>query len=196
MLTLKMTLFHSGKEDTDSDHKLVHERVIEVPVPAQPENGQSITLEDCLASYFDNQVIVERYLQQRRNTIGSVRSIDDRKAPAETDVKSLNASQPSTPLAISFQDIPFPIPPSGPGSTLVRRPTLFNKLVDPEKGELAELNSNQMEDSRPGRRRTLSTKKVEVKMPAFQFFSLIRETLQTFSHILHADKACSLVHTC
>ena len=195
MLTLKMTLFHSGKEDTDSDHKLVHERVIEVPVPAQPENGQSITLEDCLAAYFDNQVIVERYLQRRRNTIGSVRSMDDRKTPAETDVRSISESQPSTPLATNFQDVPFSVPPPGPGSTLVRKPTLFNKLVDPEKDELAELNSNQMENSRPGRRRALSSKKVEVKMPAFQFFSLIRKTFQTFSHILHADKPCSLVHT-
>ena len=175
MLTLKMTLFHSGKEDTDSDHKLVHERVIEVPVPAQPENGASITLEDCLAAYFDNQVIVERYLQRRRDTVGSIRSMDDRKAPAETDVRSISESQPSTPLASNFQDVPFAVSPSGPGSTLVRRPTLFNKLVDPEKGGFAELNSNQMEDSRPGRRRALSSKKVEVKMPAFQFFSLIRK---------------------
>ncbi|KAL8794875.1 MAG: hypothetical protein Q9195_002587 [Heterodermia aff. obscurata] len=172
MLTLKMTLFHNGKEDADSDHKLVHERVIEVPVPNHPENGQSITLEDCLAAYFDNQVIVERYLQRRRTTIGSVRSMDDRKALAETDVRSISESQPSTPLAASFQDVPSPVPPLGPGSTLVRKPTLFNKLVDPEKGELAELHSNQMEDSRPGRRRALSSK-VEVKMPAFQFFSLI-----------------------
>lgn len=176
MLTLKVTLFHCGKEDADSDHKLVHERVIELPVPAAPENGQSITLEDCLAAYFDNQVIVERYLQQRRNTLNSVRSYqsDDRKVPWE-ETRSISESQPSTPLTAKPQDVPFPISPSKVGTTLVRSPSIFNKILDPEKAALSERDSKlHDENARPGRRRGASSAKVEVKMPAFQFFNLIR----------------------
>ena len=179
MLTLKMALFHGGKEDPDSDHKLVHERVIEVPVPDQVESGQSITLEDCLAAYFDNQVVVERYLQQRRNTLNSVRSFysDDRKVPLE-DVRSISESQPSTPLAANSHDVPSPPSPSRLGGTMVRSPSLFSKIVDPEKAELYERDSAKHDvHFRPARRRGASLAKVEVKMPAFQFFSLIRKSL-------------------
>ena len=143
MLTLQMTMFHNGKEDVDSDRKLVKERVIEVPVPAPNEDGQSITLDDCLVSYFDNQVIVERYVQQRRNTAHSLRSFasDDRKVPFD-DVQSIDESAPSTPMATVAQDAPYATSPSRLQTSLIRKPSLFSKVLDPEKRDLsAELNS-------------------------------------------------------
>ena len=115
MLTLQMNLYHGGKEDTESDQKLVHERVIEVPVPSQPEDGQSITLEDCLTAYFDNQVVVERFLSQQMSTLNSTGSFqsDDSKVPVRVDTTAINESQPPTPQVDSVsQDIVFPSSPS------------------------------------------------------------------------------------
>ena len=180
MLTLQMNLYHGGKEDTESDHKLVHERVIEVPVPSKPEDGQSITLEDCLTAYFDNQVVVERYLTQRRNTVNSIRSFqsDDHKVPLEVDVRSINESQPSTPQVTNVsQDLIFPSSPSRTNGTMVPKPSIFNRSVDPEVSGFSNLMSPLSNDNNVnGRRRGASLMKVEVKMPAFQFFSLIRKS--------------------
>ena len=180
MLTLQMNLFHGGKEDSESDHRLVHERVIEVPVPSQPEDGQSITLEDCLTSYFDNQVIVERYLTQRRTTVTSMSSSqpDESKVPGEVDVRSIAESEPSTPQGENASpDAVFPSSPSRLKGAMVRKPSIFKRSIDPEKSGLHDLDQTISNDSTAsGRRRGTSLMKVEVKMPAFQFFSLIRKS--------------------
>jgi hypothetical protein len=69
LLTLKMDVYHYGKEDLD-DHRIVRERLLDVAIPEPPENGHSINLEDCLENYFNNKVEVKRHLQ-RRNTINA-----------------------------------------------------------------------------------------------------------------------------
>ena len=179
MLTLQMNLYHGGKEDSESDHKLVHERVIEVPVPSQPEDGQSITLEDCLTAYFDNQVVVERYLTQRRNTVTSLCSspVDESKLHGEVDVRSIAESEPSTPQGDNAaSDAVFPSSPSRLKGAMVRKPSIFKRSLDPEKAMLQDLDLTTSNDTTAsGRRRGTSLMKVEVKMPAFQFFSLIRK---------------------
>ena len=67
LLTLKMDVYHTGKEVND-DHRIVRERLLQVAIPENPEEGTEIRLEDCLESYFNNKVEVKRHLQ-RRNTI-------------------------------------------------------------------------------------------------------------------------------
>lgn len=69
LLTLKMDVYHTGKEDTD-DHRIVRERLLDVAIPEPPDDGSSINLEDCLENYFNNKVEVKRHLQ-RRNTINA-----------------------------------------------------------------------------------------------------------------------------
>ena len=55
LLTLKMDIYHTGKEDLTDDHKFINERLLEVAIPEAVE-GQTITLEDCLESYFNNRI--------------------------------------------------------------------------------------------------------------------------------------------
>jgi hypothetical protein len=69
LLTLKMDVYHTGKEDLD-DHRIVRERLLDVAIPEPPEDGSSVNLEDCLENYFNNKVEVKRHLQ-RRNTINA-----------------------------------------------------------------------------------------------------------------------------
>ena len=184
MLTLRMDLFHSGKEDTAGDHKLVKERVIEVPVPAQPEDGHSITLEDCLATYFDNRVDVYRYQQERRNTLTSLSSSagDVAKSRAlHVEVASLPGSQPSTPQAFRQQDLTSPKTPVRPAIDRERLPSIFASSIDPAKRELAHASPRRRNSDLAATRRRAGSLKKEVKMSAWQFFNLIRKTHKAVS---------------
>ncbi|KAK3358989.1 ubiquitin carboxyl-terminal hydrolase-domain-containing protein [Lasiosphaeria hispida] len=58
LLALQVDLFHHGKGDAD-DHKVVHERLLNLAVPPDPE-GKGLKLEDCLEEYFNNKVDVLR----------------------------------------------------------------------------------------------------------------------------------------
>ncbi|KAL1836841.1 hypothetical protein VTJ49DRAFT_4605 [Mycothermus thermophilus] len=58
LLALQMDLFHQGKGDVD-DHKVVHERCLNLPVPPDTD-GKGIKLEDCMEAYFNNRVDVLR----------------------------------------------------------------------------------------------------------------------------------------
>lgn len=68
LLTLEVDLYHEGKADATDDHKFINERLLEVAVPAEPENGRSIRLEDCLEDHFNARVEVVRQME-RRNTL-------------------------------------------------------------------------------------------------------------------------------
>lgn len=72
LLTLRMDVYHTGKEDKD-DHRIVRERLLDVAIPDPPADGSTLRLEDCLESYFNNKIEVKRHLQ-RRNTVQSFRS--------------------------------------------------------------------------------------------------------------------------
>lgn len=58
LLSLQVDLFHHGKRD-DDDHKVVHERLLNLAVPPDPK-GKGIKLEDCMEDYFNAQVDVLR----------------------------------------------------------------------------------------------------------------------------------------
>lgn len=182
MLTLKMDLFHSGKEDTDSDHKLIHERVIEVPVPVQPEDGSGITLEDCLETYFDNRVEINRFQHYRRNTVSSMRSNTsvDKGQSIHVEAAGINDSQPSTPQGLRAAEAMSPLSPIRPAADRQNLPTIITTSLDPEKADLPDVSSPvKIDDLATSRRRAGSLKK-EVTMPAWQIFNLIRKKSNRF----------------
>lgn len=77
-----MDLFHQGEKDED-DHKIVHERLLNLAIPPDPE-GRGVKLEDCLEEYFNTTVDVLRdTLEEKRKDAESRRSI--RVVPEERE---------------------------------------------------------------------------------------------------------------
>lgn len=151
MLNFKVDTFHSGKEDSASDHKTAQERVIEVPVPAQPENGRPIHLENCLETYFDNQVEVYRFAQARRNTLSSIKSgmsdDADKSQTLHIEVASLNDSLPTTPLSPRPHEGISPTILDRPALDRGRQPSIFATTTDPEKRDGMELTSHNQDST-------------------------------------------------
>ncbi|KAL8643841.1 MAG: hypothetical protein Q9226_008088 [Calogaya cf. arnoldii] len=168
LLTLKMDIYHHGKEDAGDDHRFVNERCLEVAIPES--NGAGLTLETCLTEYFNNRIEVKRYLQQRRGTIGSVRSqasfdSSSKGSVAHIETVECDDSLPSTPIS--------PLPASAtrrPTFGRVRAPSIIQESYISEKEEITDTPA--YESPHNGRRRGGSLRK-EVVMPAWQFFSLI-----------------------
>ena len=180
MLTLKMDIFHTGKEEVDDDHRFIRERLLEVAIPEDRADGSMITLEDCLETYFNSRVEVKRYLE-RRNTMNSLsarqQSWDSSKVqPLHIESVEVPESGSSTPATGAPPPLP-PYSPIRPGPlpfrTQQRQPSIIQESVvyGQDIDEKAAFKS-----SKPisGRQRALSVRK-EVMMPAWQFFSLIRE---------------------
>ncbi|KZF22536.1 cysteine proteinase [Xylona heveae TC161] len=163
LLTLKMDIFHTGKEEAADDHKFVNERLLEVAIPTDLEENKVITLEDCLETYFNNRIDVRRHLE-RRQTQTSVRSADSSKAlgyhheKVEAVELGSRPSSPSSPLS----QTPTNASPLRPAISRHRAPSIIRDRV------VEEANSSE----RAGPRRKSSIRK-EVMMPAWQFFSLI-----------------------
>ncbi|KAL8861437.1 MAG: hypothetical protein Q9178_002310 [Gyalolechia marmorata] len=167
LLTLKMDIFHHGREDAGDDHKFVNERCLEVAVPEH--NGSGLTLETCLTEYFNNRIEVKRYLQQRRATIGSVRSqksFDSSTKGAASHIETVECddSLPSTPIS------PPPASVRTPMFSRIRAPSIIQESYISEKDDT--INTPDYEKPYHGRRRGGSLRH-EVVMPAWQFFSLI-----------------------
>lgn len=172
LLTLKMDIFHTGKEDVSDDHKFVNERLLEVAIPEEPGDGTVITLEDCLEMYFNNRIEVKRYLE-RRGTLNSGRprwSVDSTKGSAShVEVAEYEELQPS-PISPLLE---IAGSPKSPTQVRVRAPSIIREHYVEEKGELLDSSSAlENESSQSGRRRAGTLRK-EVMMPAWQFFSLI-----------------------
>ncbi|KAL9046410.1 MAG: hypothetical protein Q9206_007088 [Seirophora lacunosa] len=171
LLTLKMDIFHHGKEETGDDHKFVNERMLEVAIPEEPNDGSALTLEACLENYFNNRIEVKRYLSNRNRTNRSVRSqasFDSSKgAASHVETVELDDSMPSTPLS--------PMPASmkssrRPTNSRPRAPSIIQEYYVSEKDD--SLDAPDYESAHHGRRRAGSLRR-EVMMPAWQFFSLI-----------------------
>ncbi|KAI4220525.1 MAG: hypothetical protein L6R36_007564 [Xanthoria steineri] len=168
LLTLKMDIFHHGREDAGDDHRFVNERCLEVAIPET--NGSGLTLETCLTEYFNNRIEVKRYLQQRRGTLRSVRSqasfdSSSKGSSAHIETVECDDSLPSTPIS--------PLPASAtkrPAFARARAPSIIQESYVSEKDDT--MDTPAYESPRNGRRRGGSLRK-EVVMPAWQFFSLI-----------------------
>ena len=175
LLTLKMDIFHTGKEDMKDDHKFINERLLELAIPDEPSDGHTITLEECLEMFFNNKIEVKRYMDslERRNTLTSARSrasVSSTKGNAlHVEVAEVEDSQPFSPAPGSAQTNPFS--PTSHQSNVPRRraPSIIQEHYINEKygSPLGE-----DEKSQPRVRK-------EVMMPAWQFFSLIRSYIMS-----------------
>jgi hypothetical protein len=187
LLTLKMDIYHTGREDKEDDHKFVNERLLEVAIPEQ-EGDHVITLEDCLETYFNNRIEVKRYLQ-RQNTIASIKSRDESSVDRDAEktealhIETVELLGPESPL-VATPTAMEPATPSTPtrpfldgrrradsifGSRYARKP--HETWNFDEKKHLQEM----LDNSSGGRPRSASLLRKEILMPAWQFFSLIRK---------------------
>ena len=177
LLTLKMDIYHTGKEDMSDDHKFINERLLEVAIPSEPTDGHILTLEDCLEAYFNNRIEVKRYLE-RRNTISSSRSVDSLSISKgfSAHVEEVETTPTLSP-AHSALPGPEKVSPwssfsgaadSSGSRKMGRRDSIVQERFIPDtSGE-----QTGGADSPTSRRGVL---RKEVMMPAWQFFSLIRK---------------------
>ena len=190
LLTLKMDIYHTGREDKEDDHKFVNERLLEVAIPDQEGEG-IITLEDCLETYFNNRIEVKRFLQ-RQNTIGSVRSVDRETVDRDPEknetihVESIevgpDSPMVSTPVSIAPSSPSTPVRPVLDGRR--RADSIFSqrfKNPDDKKFDEKKHLDDMWSNSSGGRPRSASLLRKEVLMPAWQFFSLIRRFFTNMS---------------
>lgn len=171
LLTLKMDIYHTGKEDADDDHKFINERLLEVAIP-QDSSGekQVVTLEECLEEYFNNRIEVRRWLE-RRSTITSPKAVEPSfKATAiHVETVELDSDSPPTPLSAS---------PSHPSSMRPsirhRAPSIIQERFIPDRLENGLPSLSNVESKSSASRLHPGSFRKEVMMPAWQFFSLIR----------------------
>jgi hypothetical protein len=188
LLTLKMDIYHTGREDEEDDHKFVNERLLEVAIPEQPEGGHVVTLEDCLETYFNNRIEVKRYLQ-RQNTIATMKSRDEEfvdKDPEKNEtihIETMEMEEAMTPIVstpISLEPT-TPISPVRPPLEGRRRAdSIFSQRYSRKSPEWSKFDEKKhvedmLDNSSSGRPRSASLLKKEILMPAWQFFSLIRK---------------------
>ncbi|KAL9577306.1 MAG: hypothetical protein Q9203_007515 [Teloschistes exilis] len=169
LITLKMDIFHAGKVEDGNDHRFVNERLLEVAVPEDYNDGSTITLEDCLTTYFNNRIEVKRHLQrtQRTGSLMSTASFDSEKCHAtHIETVEYDESWPSTPLSPLPTQYKSPRRPTGPRT---RAPSIIQEYMS-EKS--FAYDAPDYESPQGPRRRTGSMRK-EVLMPAWQFFKLI-----------------------
>nr|POE56603.1 hypothetical protein CFP56_33575 [Quercus suber] len=188
LLTLKMDLYHTGKEDPQDDHKFVNERLLEVAIADQPRDGEDvITLETCLEQYFNNRIEVKRHIENmRRNTLRSAVEAETEQEHAgkvekdsKTHVEVVEMDSPETPSE-SPRTPGFPsqgkdpIAKLRPGMGRSRADSIFSQ----RKIALSDTDSDMgRTTSDPDRTvdsqyRKLSLR-TEVLMPAWQFFKLL-----------------------
>jgi hypothetical protein len=189
LLTLKMDIYHTGREDKEDDHKLVNERLLEVAIPEPEEAGDTgVTLEDCLETYFNNRIEVKRYLQ-RQNTRSSLVTID--KDPEKTQtvhIETVELSGSDTPIVSTPISLgpPSPLAMQAPVHPLPIRPMQGRRRGDSIFAEKYTIHGNHedrfdekklldeiLNNGSGGRPRSASLLRKEIMMPAWQFFSLI-----------------------
>ena len=189
LLTLKMDLYHTGKEDPADDHKFVNERLLEVAIPEEPRDGTSvITLEDCLEHYFNNRIEVKRHLEQhRRNTLQG-NKLDDELKRCESEEKPEGGMHVEVAEVCETPVVSTPIAegPSAasqskssldklrPGSARKRADSIFSQRKVTIQG--VDPNAPTFDDTKSAQgaklERRMSTR-TEVLMPAWQFFKLL-----------------------
>ena len=179
LLTLKMDIYHTGKEDASDDHKFINERLLEVAIPPEPTDGQTLTLEDCLEAYFNNRIEVKRYLE-RRNTLPSTQSVDSLSISKgfTAHVEEVETTPTISPVQSNSPRIEGPNPWSSftefnealTARRLGRRNSIVRERFIPEpekKPGKTDSTSSDLQQRKGSYRK-------EVMMPAWQFFSLIR----------------------
>jgi hypothetical protein len=181
LLTLKMDIYHTGREVKEDDHKFVNERLLEVAIPSEEQADKVITLEDCLETYFNNKIEVKRHLQ-RQNTLKSRHSTFNSAATPDSEkgntmhIETIEVAESPT-VATPTSSYP-PASPVRPLEGRRRADSIFseryvNRQKSAEKSAFDEKQLlEEMLNTSGGRPRSSSLRK-EVLMPAWQFFSLI-----------------------
>ncbi len=194
LLTLKMDIYHTGREDATDDHKLINERLLEVAIPSDPENPErTIPLENCLEAYFNNRIEVKRYLERRSTSTpipssSSPESISTKGGAMHVETMELRTEARS--------HSPTSSTPPGLGSSLRQRATsIVQQRFIPDESSTSSPPAYEADVKRPsGRLRSGSIRK-EVMMPAWQFFSLIRMSESRIFYLLVADNFCAQLGT-
>jgi Ubiquitin carboxyl-terminal hydrolase len=175
LLTLKMDIYHTGREDAADDHKFVNERLLEVAIPSDPADPErTIPLEDCLEAYFNNRIEVKRYLE-RRSTANPMPSYATSESLPEkggaVHVESVDLGTDAncrTPTSSTSPSLNSPL--------RNRAPSIVQQRFIPDEPGPSDPPAYEADVKRPsGRLRSGSIRK-EVMMPAWQFFSLIRKS--------------------
>ncbi|GAB7352694.1 hypothetical protein MBLNU459_g3053t1 [Dothideomycetes sp. NU459] len=187
LLTLKMDLFHTGKEDPTDDHKFINERLLEVAILTEPPEGSSvITLEDCLENYFNNRIEVKRHLERHRsNTMRSTAS-NDRPPPFSEKSTAMHVEtvEIAEPVQVSEESPVTESPTTDSPATPVKSPldrirpgprkradSIFSqRRVQASGDEKKDLDDTVSLASSKQRKASIRT---EVLMPAWQFFKLL-----------------------
>ncbi|KKK14267.1 hypothetical protein ARAM_006039 [Aspergillus rambellii] len=164
LLTLKMDIYHFGKEDVNDDHRFINERLLEVAIP-EPVDGKTVTLEDCLESYFNNRIEVKRYLE-RRNTVGSTKSMDSLVKGSCAHVETVELSTPTSSSPTQLTPTVTQISPMMESAFSDPPPRYRSSSIIQEK-YIPDVKDGVISSQRQGSYRK------EVMMPAWQFFSLI-----------------------
>lgn len=177
LLTLKMDIYHPGKEHATDDHKFINERLLEVALPPEHDDGKDLTLEDCLEAYFNNRIEVKRY-KERKNTLTSTRSMESLAKGATSHVEEIDTTPTASPIQSTYSfDRPSDrssFTESGEDSSSrknSRRESIVRDRFIPDSPESGNLSSQDTPSSGPPRRRGTFVK--EVMMPAWQFFRLL-----------------------
>ncbi|KAI1909086.1 hypothetical protein LOZ12_002413 [Ophidiomyces ophidiicola] len=178
LITLKMDIFHTGKEEAGDDHKFVNERLLEVAIPPCLDD-RPITLEECLEAYFNNRVEVKRFLN-RQNTLRSISSMDslskcgaDHIEIAEPDSCPASPSHFSQFPTLSEERPLSPETPTTPRKQPRARRTasIFRERFIPDS--VTVNNKAEGHGAGPANRYRKGSIRKEVLMPAWQIFSLI-----------------------
>lgn len=179
LLTLKTDIFHSGKEDAKDDHKFITERMLDVAIPENIPQGETITLEMCLEEYFNNRVEVKRHLMQRRGTVDSLGPRNgsvDKAGAVHVETVEVNSRTTSPAPSDRIPPADKPSNPSAPQRPLHMR-ARATSLFSERKLNLGDNQSDMpsANNQRPGARGRANSVRKEVLMPAWQFLNLIRK---------------------
>lgn len=184
LLALQVDLFHQGKKDED-DHKVVHERLLNLAVPPDPE-GKGIKLEDCLEEYFNNKVDVFRDSVEEkkgddekplpRETVRLISEDEDGQGSDQGDAtphihRRWTSQDQTTRAPVSMLDITS-ARPELPATPRHRSTSIIQRIVVEDRKPPSDAENETLLQRA---RRTSSTVVKAVTIPAWQFFRLIRE---------------------
>lgn len=177
-----MDLFHQGKGDVD-DHKVVHERCLNLPVPPDTE-GKGIKLEDCMEAYFNNKVDVLRDSLEEKKSADKFATLSPQSTIHVVHEDEAEASQESTenpqlqrrwttqgPIVQS----PVSAPDSDPGPR-ARSTSIIQRIVVNEKATTGSPPDPETRSLLQRAKRTGSSVVKAITIPAWQFYRLIRES--------------------
>lgn len=184
---MQVDLFHQGKKDED-DHKVVHERLLNLAVPPDPE-GKGIKLEDCLEEYFNNKVDVlrdsleEKALGKTESAPGgpksTIRVITEEGEPSTSE--HLKSPQIERRWSIDGSIHASPVSMTGPSSakSFESRPAGRHRSTSIIQRIIVGEEDAPEDDDRASMakraKRAGSTMVKAVTIPAWQFFKLIRK---------------------